>query len=97
MEIVREGFTKPIPDNDALFISFLEGVIESVDENCAFSVRNNPLSYVFKVSPSKPSNIERIINAVIEVGKKFKIFIDFSKSMKATGVVFFKVSKKFPS
>lgn len=89
MNITKKHFPKIIQDNDELFISYLIGVIESVDELCSLEITKYNNSYRFRIAPSIPRYTNMLIEEIIKFYNMFNIRIELSKSIKTTAVISF--------
>ena len=92
MEINRKSFPKIMQDNDAIFISQLEGVIESIDEFCSLEITKQTNAYKFRIAPSTSQYTNMLIEEIIKYNNLFGIKIDFSKSIKTTAVIAFTIT-----
>lgn len=80
-----------LPDNDILFISHLEGIINTIDEFCYGEVIKSKDEYIFRLTPSIPKFINDIIHQINLINNFFHITVEFSKSIKSTNTITFKI------
>jgi len=81
-----------LPENDKLYFAQLKGVIESVDELAAMQITETSYSYNFRLAPSLPKYTNNIIHALTQFHNTLGIRLDFSKSIKTTGSINFKIN-----
>lgn len=91
MKAYWKGFKETIPDNEQFYFSNLIGYLEAHDEFCSMQIDKLKDSYLFRIAPSHPKYIEHLINALITFHNKIGIKLDFSKSMKTSGTISFKI------
>lgn len=90
MKFIRK-IPKLLPDNDLLFINHLEGIVNSIDEFCYGEVEKSKDEFIFRLNPSIPGYINDIISQVNNVNNYFHIHVEFSKSIKSTNIITFKI------
>jgi hypothetical protein len=81
-----------LSDNEESYISLLSGVLESIDEYCSLMVTRSPESFLFRIAPSSPIYINTLVKEITNLHNLFKIRVDFSKSMKNTCSLSFKIA-----
>lgn len=91
MQIQRKHFPELIPDNEEVYLSYLQGICESVDEFCALQVTKISNGYQFRISPSLPKYNNLLIEEILKLHNLFNIHLDLSKSIKTSGVIVFKI------
>ena len=91
MEIQRKFFPKIMKDNDETYFAHLEGVISSIDEHSSMMITKQPESYAFRIAPSLPKYNNMLIEQLINFHNMFDIKLIFSKSIKASGTIVFKI------
>lgn len=92
MNIEKLNFSiEHIPDNDAAYISLLEGMINSVDGNSTMAITRSPTGWMFRISPSSPQFINLLMEQIIGMNKYFGIMLNFSKSMKTSSSISFSI------
>ena len=94
MEVNKKNFPKLMQDNDVVFISHLEGVIEAVDELCSLEITKQTNAYKFRIAPSTAQYTNMLIEEIIKYNNLFGIKIDFSKSIKTTAIISFTIELK---
>lgn len=92
MQVLAFNFPPIISDNDSIYLSYLLGIIESVDELSHIEVVLSPNGYNFRISPSLPKYNNMLIQEIIEFNNMFGIKVDFSKSIKTTATLSFNIS-----
>lgn len=91
--IIETNFsTQHIPDNEAVYFSLLEGVINSVDEYSTATISKSISGYNFRISPSSPSYINSIIKELVNMNKYFGVMLNFSKSSKSASSISFNIT-----
>lgn len=78
-------------DNDDLFISHLEGVVNSIDEFCWGEVEKAGDYYLFRLNPSIPKYVDEMIRQLNQVNTFFGLRAEFSKSIKSSNNLTFKI------
>lgn len=91
MQIVKKDFPSILLENEIAYMSLLEGIINSVDENSCMEVRHTPHSYMFRVSPSIPFHINSLVEEVNKLHTLLNIRIEYGKSLKNAGVMSFSI------
>jgi len=91
MEIQRKFFPKIMTDNDEIYFAHLEGIISSVDEYANMLITKKQQSYDFRIASSLPKYNNMLIEQLINFHNVFNIKLIFSKSMKTSGTIAFKI------
>ena len=78
-------------DNDEIYFSHLEGIIDSVDELCSMEVVKHPKHYSFRIAPSLPKYTNMLIEELFKFHNKFGIKLNMSKSIKTNAVISFDI------
>jgi len=91
MEIQKKFFPKVMNDNDEMYFAHLEGIICSVDEHSSMLVTKQKDSYLFRIAPSLPKYNDMLIEQLINFHNMFGIRLIFSKSIKSSGTIVFKI------
>lgn len=91
MQVVRKDFLTIIPDNEDIFFAQLEGLLESVDELALVQITRLSKYYNVRISPSIPKYNNLLISEIIDFHNMFGIRVEFSKSIKSTGVIIFNI------
>lgn len=89
---INKKFFHIIPENEKNYFAQLEGVITSVDEYSSLQITRTNSHYIFRLAPSVPRYTNNIIEELIKFHNVLHIRLDFSKSMKATATINFKIS-----
>ena len=79
-------------DNDAIYFSHLEGIIDSVDELSSMEITKHPTHYSFRIAPSLPKYTNAIIEELFKFHNQFQIKLNMSKSIKTNAVIAFKIT-----
>lgn len=93
MEVDFRNFPDKIPDNDYLYFKLLLAVVESVDEYSSVQIVFTPNGYIFRISPSLIKYCDNLMEEIIKFHKFTRIKVDFSKSIKSSGRIVFKIDK----
>jgi hypothetical protein len=78
-------------DNDEIYFSHLEGIIDSVDELSSMEITKHPKSYTFRLAPSLPKYTNAIIEELFKFHNQFQIKLNMSKSIKTNAVITFSI------
>jgi len=78
-------------DNDRSYLCLLESVINSVDELSSMEVRKNPNNFSFRIALSG-NYIPVLIKELNSLHNMMKIRVDFSKSIKSSSTLHFKIN-----
>ena len=91
MQVEKRFFPKVMTDNDEIYFSHLEGVIDSVDELSSMEVIKHPKHYSFRIAPSLPKYTNMLIEELFKFHNKFGIKLNMSKSIKTNAVISFDI------
>ena len=91
MEIQRKFFPKIMKDNDEIYFAHLEGIICSVDEYSNMMITKQPDFYSFRIATSLPKYNNMLIEQLINFHNVLNMKLIFSKSMKTSGTIAFKI------
>ena len=91
MQVEKRFFPKIMSDNDEIYFSHLEGIIDSVDELCSMEVVKHPKHYSFRIAPSLPKYTNMLIEELFKFHNKFGIKLNMSKSIKTNATVSFSI------
>lgn len=94
METNRRGFPEINKDNDEVFLSHLQGVVDAIDELCCLEIVRTPFSYKFRIAPSLPKYIDPIIKELTKFNNLYGIRLNFGKSIKTTSVITFDINQQ---
>lgn len=89
---IKTKFFGILPENEKLYFAQLKGVIESVDEYSSMQINKTPSHYNFRLAPSLPKYTNNIIEALTQFHNTLGIHLHFSKSIKTTGAINFKIN-----
>jgi hypothetical protein len=81
-------------DNDLVYFSFLQGVVESVDELCSMEITQINNGFKVRIAPSLPTYNNLLLEEIIKLHNVFNIHIDISKSIKSSGSLDFKIIRQ---
>jgi len=91
MQVEKRFFPKVMTDNDEIYFSHLEGVIDSVDELSSMEVVKHPKHYSFRIAPSLPKYTNLLIEEIFKFHNRFGIKLNMSKSIKTNAVISFDI------
>ena len=92
MEIVKKFFPKILSDNEAVYFSSINGVIEAVDELSCLEIVKVEDSYRFRLAPSLPKYLPLLIEEILQFHNLLRIKIDMGKSIKTSSTIVFKIN-----
>lgn len=92
MKIEKRFFPHILKENEENYFAQLEGIISSVDELCSLQITYTGEKYIFRLAPSHPKYMNLLISELIQYHNLFGIRLDFSKSIKTTAIILFKLS-----
>lgn len=92
MEIVTKYFPKIMQDNDMVFLTHLEGVIDSVDEFATMEITKTNFSYKFRLVASHPKYNEMLLQEILKFHNLFNLKLNLSKSIKTTTTIVFEIN-----
>jgi len=78
-------------DNDETYFAHLEAIICSVDEHSSMMISKQTDSYSFRIATSLPKYNNMLIEQLINFHNVFDMRLSFSKSMKTSGTIAFKI------
>jgi hypothetical protein len=92
MEIQRVNFPPIIADNEETYLTYMTGLIESVDQQASMMITRRTGGIIARISPSE----FKLFSVILDVVKKFHtmlgIEVEFSKSMKAGNNITFNIN-----
>lgn len=91
MQVEKRFFPKIMSDNDEIYFSHLEGIIDSVDELCSMEVVKHPKNYSFRIAPSLPMYTNMLIEELFKFHNRFQIKLNMSKSIKTNAIISFEI------
>lgn len=92
MRIERLNFPDTIPDNEATYLNYLEGLVESVDIHSDMMIYRKEDGVLVRISPSEPAHFGEILTVIKRFHTMLGIQVDFSKSMKVTSSISYKIN-----
>lgn len=92
MQINKKFFPPVILDNEEVYFSHLEGIIDSIDELSIMEIVKTPNSYHFRLVPSLPKYNQMLLDEILKFHNMFQIKLDLSKSIKASATINFQIS-----
>lgn len=92
MKIIYKNIGSVVLENDRAYLNVLEAVLNSVDELCTLEINKEPKAYSFRVATSSPSYLTPIIESLNSLHNAFNIKVDFSKSIKSSSSIFYKIT-----
>lgn len=91
MQVNRRYFPDLLPDNEEVFLSHLQGIIESVDELSCLQITKLTGAYHFRVAPSVPKYNNLLLKEVLKFHNLYGIKLKLSKSIKSSGTLVFEI------
>lgn len=91
MEVLIKDFPDTLSDNEDYYFRTFVSAMEAVDEFCNIQIEKSKTGYNFRISPSVPKYTEPLIKEITKFHNTLNIRVDFSKSIKTTGTIFFKI------
>lgn len=88
---VKTKYFGILTENEELYLAQLKGVIESVDEYSSMEIIKTPNHINVRCVPSLPIYTNNIINALTQFHNTLGLRLSFSKSIKTSGVINFKL------
>lgn len=92
MKCQRLNFPEVLPDNESTYLNYLEGLIESVDLHSDMMIYRKEDGVMVRISPSEPAYFSQILTVIKRFHTMLGIQVDFSKSMKITSSINFKIN-----
>jgi hypothetical protein len=92
MQVEKKFFPKIMTDNDEIYFSHLEGIIDSVDELSTMEIIKHPKHYSFRIAPSLPKYTNMLIEELFKFHNLFQIKLNMSKSIKTNAVISFEIT-----
>lgn len=92
MEVVKKFFPKILSDNETVYFSSINGVIEAVDELSCLQIIKVEDSYRFRLAPSLPKYLPLLIEEILKFHNLLRIKIDMGKSIKTSSTIVFKIN-----
>ena len=92
MILNKKCFPSILKENEINYFAQLEGVVCSVDEHCSLEITHTGKKYIFRLAPSHPKYLNLIIEELTKYHNLLNIKLDFSKSIKTTAIILFKLN-----
>ncbi len=92
MEVSKKYFNV-LTENEANYFAQLEGVVSSIDEYAQMEIIHTPSHYLFRLVPSVPGYTNNIIQALTTYHSMLGIRLEFSKSIKTSSTINFRLKK----
>jgi hypothetical protein len=92
MQTNRKFFPLVMLDNEEMYFSHLEGIIDSIDELSTLEIVKTPSSYNFRLAPSLPKYNQLLLEEILKFHNMFQIKLDLSKSIKASATINFQIT-----
>lgn len=92
MKVERVGILEILPDNEELYFSMLQGVIESVDELSFLQITKMGNSFHFRIATSLPKYNELLLQEILKLHNMFNIKLDLSKSIKSSATLAYDIN-----
>lgn len=83
MQVQRINFPSVIPDNESIYLNYLEGLIGSVDMDSDMMIYRKEDAVIVRISPSTSQTFLTILDIIKKFHTMLGIHVEFSKSMKA--------------
>lgn len=83
MQVQRLNFPSVLPDNESTYLSYLEGLIESVDYDSDMMIYRKEDAVMVRISPSTNKTFLTILDIIKKFHTMLGVHVEFSKSMKA--------------
>jgi hypothetical protein len=91
VQIQRLNFPSILPDNEEVYMRYLEGILSSVDPDLSMMLVRDRNKIATRISPSVPNSFNLILDEVKKFHTMLGIQVDFSKSMKAGANIYFTI------
>lgn len=92
MLIVRKYFPEVLSDNEENYFALIQGILESVDELSSLQISKLVSGYQFRLIPSAPRYTDFLIKEINTFHNTIGIRLDFSKSIKTSATIVFKIN-----
>ena len=92
MQVNKKFFPPVMLDNEEVYFSHLEAVIDSVDELSMMEIVKTPNSYHFRLVPSLPRYNQMLLEEILKFHNMFHIKLNLSKSIKSSATINFEIS-----
>jgi hypothetical protein len=91
MYIQKLNFPAILPDNEEVYMRYLEGILSSVDYDASVMLVRTDHGMNTRISPSLPTSFNLILEEIKRFHTLLGIKVDFSKSMKAGANIYFTI------
>lgn len=91
MNVQAKFLSNKMTDNDVNYFLQLEGIINSVDEEASLMITKQNNFYNFRIAPSHPKYLNILIEQLNIFHNMYKIKVDFSKSIKTSATISFRI------
>jgi hypothetical protein len=89
--LIKKQFPKIISDNDDVFLSYIEGIVNSVDELACIEVSLTLNGYRVKITSSLAKYNNMLIEEILKLCNLFKFRVEMSKSIKTSSIISFEI------
>lgn len=91
--LLKRQFSKIINDNDEVFLLYIEGIINSVDELASVEVLKILSGYRVRIATSLPKYNNTLIEEILKLCNLFKLKVEMSKSIKTSSIISFEIKE----
>ena len=89
--MIRNNFPAILKDNEETYLSYIEGVVSSIDELATVEATKTHSGYTFRIATSTPEYSQPMLKEVITFHKLIGIHIDISKSIRSSTTIFYEI------
>lgn len=91
MHVQKMHFPSILPDNEETYYGYLQGLVESIDNEAHMILIKKEDGVAVRIMPSEYRRFEQLLDLIKKFHTMLSIQVDFSKSMKAGNNISFSI------
>ncbi len=92
MLLVKKHFPPILEENTLTYFRYLEGIVESIDNEAVGEATRKLTGINVRISPSEPQYFPLILQDIEKIHNKLGLRMEYYKSMKTSGTVNYDIS-----
>ncbi len=87
MTIIRLGIPEVMPDNDVQYMTFIQRVIQRVDDAAEVTIVRGLRTYAYNIIPSDPGFKNALVNELRIANDALNVPVEFSRTMNLSQAI----------